>query len=821
MMTRTADNPRQTLSLYRAVGLAAALLAAVLTFPGSARGRRTSIVYPEFGGNTAVDYRWQAGQDHHRLVRDGQTLKTWDLPTPGTIIFHRDNGVTKGETHEYVLCSGDDEASATCSDPCTVTVGEIKGKLYQDLEWASGEYEIYSEVTVQDGITLKITGGAVVTGTGPTAGPAIYDGNRDQGILGTVEVDHATLSAEMTLYNSDSHVWDSVIVGPKGKVRLYGSSTFSDNEVRSRSVTVYNPDPDAFPVDVVRNRFIDGSLTLQGPTLTMVESNDFVGETRIVIYDPANATLDNNTFRGTKPRVEWDSSGFLDVIDNRFTVTPGPDPRILQLSGTGPITIKGNVLQGPGPGEDGTWQGGEGKGIVVSASVSPTVPSIRNNLISGWYDGIVLRAGADIVGNTIIQNHTGIEISDDGPIALTNNCIGDNFPSGLHMYNAADRTLPVAASDNYWGSASGPTHADNPGGTGDNIRIEPSVAGVLTYTPWLESHACPTEDVSIAGLEVVQVVQTAYNAVPLVAGRPTVARLFARSASGSVGVEADLLATRDGQPLTPGLTESGTATPFTDTEALRWQEDGGIVFVLPDDWLTGTVELEVALSATGAVDELSLGNNTWEGTVRFRPRHGIHVGVVMLRHQATPTDTVRVPAVGEFKLLLDKMAMMYPTLPDDVRYTLIISPTETVTCAPAERECKEEIIRRLNVRFDSWNASHSQPEDKLDQIFGLLPNSGGEQAWAGGTSDPRWNGGNGRASLGNRDPGNNVLAHEIGHNLGLYHPCRKKDDPSCCKAYFAETRWPYADGTIQEPGVIVGVNGSLTLVDSPAYDVMT
>jgi len=84
-----------------------------------------------------------------------------------------------------------------------------------------------------------------------------------------------------------------------------------------------------------------------------------------------------------------------------------------------------------------------------------------------------------------VENPYGIPYSVPANTGITahTNCIVGNAVAGLEV-SAASYTGTLNAESNWWGSATGPTIASNPGGTGDKI-IDPN--GVVDYTPFLTS----------------------------------------------------------------------------------------------------------------------------------------------------------------------------------------------------------------------------------------------------------------------------------------------------------------------------------------------
>lgn len=91
---------------------------------------------------------------------------------------------------------------------------------------------------------------------------------------------------------------------------------------------------------------------------------------------------------------------------------------------------------------------------------------------------IVLEAGTHTIRNTlIVSGYNGIEVRGEATPELTSNNIYGN--ANLGVLNLSPET-PIDAANHWWGSTTGPTHPDNPDGTGQAVGD-----GVL-YTPWAE-----------------------------------------------------------------------------------------------------------------------------------------------------------------------------------------------------------------------------------------------------------------------------------------------------------------------------------------------
>ncbi len=95
----------------------------------------------------------------------------------------------------------------------------------------------------------------------------------------------------------------------------------------------------------------------------------------------------------------------------------------------------------------------------------------------------VQAANMSVAGNTIVYNGSGGISGGDDTSFIRGNSIVDNTDG----FVADSGGFMIDATQNWWGAATGPTHAGNPGGTGDTV-----VDGLSTvnYTPWLA--AAPT-----------------------------------------------------------------------------------------------------------------------------------------------------------------------------------------------------------------------------------------------------------------------------------------------------------------------------------------
>ncbi len=196
-------------------------------------------------------------------------------------------------------------------------------------------------------------------------------------------------------------------------------------------------------------------------------------------------------------------------------------------TGTTLTTIQGNKI---GTDVTGTVAIAQEHGIVLSNASADIGDSITpgNNLISGntYYSGIDVSgsSGATIYGNrigltgdatgsipnvngirllsgasaTIAQNWIGFSTFDGVSIDSTStvasgssqNCFTGNTNFGVESLNSGT-SAPFGS--NFWGSATGPTHSGNPGGTGDASTDHVTYSAFLTTPP----AACPGAEVNV------------------------------------------------------------------------------------------------------------------------------------------------------------------------------------------------------------------------------------------------------------------------------------------------------------------------------------
>lgn len=297
-----------------------------------------------------------------------------------------------------------------------------------------------------------------------------------------------------------------------------------------------------------------------------------------------------------------------------------------------------------------------------------------------------------------------------------------------------------------------------------------------TYLPLIRNDV----DLTIAGLEATQAIQTATNSVPLVQNRPTILRIFARTTSlmGTRGITISVAATRNGIPL-PGsplmlgpytLSRSPSRGIYTST----------INVLLPPAWLSGVIVLTATVDASNVIRELNEANNTASMRLRFNYVPPLNIKFVPIHYTWSANGTLCSGPASE--------SISYWLM-----HTYPIHAVQTSFRAPVyftgDLSQGDTDWGRLLDLLWSIKQTDGAPESQV--YYGLLDSHNGTcpLSW-GGIGYIGW-----RVSLGQYHS-YAILAHEIGHNFARLHaPCGTRAD--------IDPDYPYPDGSIGDYGVDV------------------
>jgi parallel beta-helix repeat protein len=241
---------------------------------------------------------------------------------------------------------------------------------------------------------------------------------------------------------------------------------------------------------------------------------------------PRTLSVTNNTINDyQKNAMGLSGAGLTVTVTDNTTTCSGPTTVIaqngIQVGAGASGTIQGNdvsgcIYTGPSSGND-FYNGWQGTGILTYDASGPVTVSgntvtdndmgIYSRLSSGaatiqdntvqdnLYFGIVFRRGdVTATGNTVSGSEVGILIPSTRPASSSAPAAHLNDIAGNTVYGVRnDAAYQTDATDNWWGSANGPTHASNTFNVG--AQGVPVTNGAV-FVPWLD--AAPPTGVSFA-----------------------------------------------------------------------------------------------------------------------------------------------------------------------------------------------------------------------------------------------------------------------------------------------------------------------------------
>jgi hypothetical protein len=316
-------------------------------------------------------------------------------------------------------------------------------------------------------------------------------------------------------------------------------------------------------------------------------------------------------------------------------------------------------------------------------------------------------------------------------------------------------------------------------------------------------------DLSVSSLEITQAIQTPTNSVPLVAGRPTVLRIFPRTNTTTPiqGVSVSISAMRNGQLLANSPQTVGPATVVPNPE--RSDINSTFNVRLPADWLSGVVTLQVMIDPDNIIEEKDDTNNTFSTTLTFNVVPDLNVTVVPINHYIDTQYT----GPSEYSYIESMLMKLYPVK-------------------------AVHITRHSNFNFDGSLIDYSGWTTLLTRIlalritehapsyqvyYGLIPvETSSGQTWLPygqgiqGNGEVGIRGAIGLASSSRYNIDGGVLAaHEIGHTLGRLHTrC-----PNGIKN--VDGNYPYPGGAIGKFGLDVTDLTQFKLIPNTIKDIMS
>jgi hypothetical protein len=293
---------------------------------------------------------------------------------------------------------------------------------------------------------------------------------------------------------------------------------------------------------------------------------------------------------------------------------------------------------------------------------------------------------------------------------------------------------------------------------------------------------------------LVQSVQEADGRVPLIAGKPTVARVFVRASRGGIGGVPIAVRLRVFNNGTLSRTLDGVGFGASPVNEACCSAD----IPIPPELVRDGISLSADVDVTNQIEESNETDNTWPATGTSKPATllpvpAVTVQLIPIRHRESgltgPADTLATTLLPRMLPVAQYRVTLHPEYVTD-----LARPTTTAQWSALLREV--EALRSL--------------ENGRDYYYGLLsrPTASGVI----GIATLR-----GTTALGIGAPttlAQETFAHEFGHLFGRSHA----PTPSTCGSPGGvDPNYPRANGQIGIVGYDVAFQRTF---DATAYDVM-
>lgn len=327
----------------------------------------------------------------------------------------------------------------------------------------------------------------------------------------------------------------------------------------------------------------------------------------------------------------------------------------------------------------------------------------------------------------------------------------------------------------------------------------------------VEDAVAEAGSLAVDGIEVVQVVQDISHSVALIAGKPTIVRVYlSRPAGSAVTVRGEISVRR---------TASGAAqnVPSLDTARVRPTQNGelrvkredfrlSLNFSLPSSLITaGRIFVRVASLAHATTgDRIDCTNcDAQQLEVRFKEAAPLRVRLIKIRYRTDTKPSGYIPTARDAALFKSWIGRAYPVskviVSENTVESAIQPPFDDDTCNLVNAQLTA--IRNLDIDGGSDQRSHyyGMVSDEGEFMRGganNIPDSADPTAVASGPT-----GSSGYAWDTDGSYGDWYGAHELAHTFGRFHPgfCNGNSDD--------DDNFPFGGGQLSNgDGAFVGLD---------------
>ncbi len=318
-------------------------------------------------------------------------------------------------------------------------------------------------------------------------------------------------------------------------------------------------------------------------------------------------------------------------------------------------------------------------------------------------------------------------------------------------------------------------------------------------------------ELTITQVILTQATQTTNNAVPLVKGRRTIARVFVGLASAPEPSEVivSLSATRNGASIGSIIAPPRAlpANPSRDNLASTFN------FELPADWLDGTVQITAAASGVARDNQPVSRANELQTTVTFYAVPDLDVKIIPLNYNHTGPTNPGNYFTGNIDHISTYLYRTYPIANVNISFRAAYNYTGNLEYTGNINQ-HGQIWSDLLDEMESVKIFENAPASQV--YYTNVPVSANGRTWfSSGIAGIGYIGERVSVALdlGNNDSTGSLGAHEIGHNFGRRHA-------PCGGAAGTDPAYPYPDAQIGVHGFDI-VQNRLYLPQSSVRDLMS